>query len=197
VKRIAWKAEIQWTEAVSDGPAPELHTDSEEEEPEEAGELIEPGDRIFAIGLVPAPAEIRATSSVSQHLAEAFKCNSKASAPSGRSILEYLKEFDSIFSKESFDALPESKKWDHAVKLIPGEKASNCKVYLLAPTEQKELNQFLKENLQTGWIHPSKSPMASPVFFIKKKDGTLRLVQDQQALNAMTVKEQIPSPSHL
>jgi len=36
------------------------------------------------------------------------------------------KEFDSVFSKESFDALTESKKWDHAVELIPGEKASNC-----------------------------------------------------------------------
>jgi len=30
-------------EAVSNGPVPELHTDSEEEEPEEAEELIEPG----------------------------------------------------------------------------------------------------------------------------------------------------------
>jgi len=45
-------------EAVSDGPVLELHTDSEDEEPEEAEELIEPGDHIFAIGLVPVPAEI-------------------------------------------------------------------------------------------------------------------------------------------
>ena len=30
--------------------------------------------------------------------------------------------------------------------------------------------------------------MASPVFFIKKKDGALQLVQDYRALNAMTVK---------
>jgi len=95
-------------EAVSNGPVPELHTDSEEEEPEEAEEPIEPGDHIFTIGLVPAPAEIRATSSISQRLAEAFKQKSK-SAPSGRSVPEYLKEFDSVFSKESFDALPESK----------------------------------------------------------------------------------------
>ena len=180
-------------EAVSNGPVPELHTDSEEEEPEEAEEPIEPGDRIFAIGLVPAPAEIQATSSVSQCLAKAFKQNPK-SAPSGQSIPEYLKEFDSVFSKESFDVLPESKKWDHAVELIPGEKASNCKVYPLAPTEQKELDQFLKENLETGWIRPSKSPMASLVFFIKKKDGTLWLVQDYRALNAMTVKNKYPLP---
>jgi len=131
VERIAWKAEIRQTEAVSNGSVPKLHTDSEEEEPDEAEEPIKPGDCIFSIGLVPAPAEIQATSSVSQRLAEAFKHNSKASAPSGRSVLEYLKEFDSVFSKESFDALPESKKWDHAVKLIPGEKASNCKAYLL------------------------------------------------------------------
>jgi len=194
VERIARKAEIWQTEAVSNGPVPELHTDSEEEEPEEAEEPIEPGDHIFAIGLVPAPVEIRATSSVSQCLAEAFKHNSKASAPSGQSISEYLKEFDSIFSKESFDALPESKKWDHAVELIPGEKASNFKVYPLAPTEQKELDKFLKENLETGQIRPSKSPMASPVFFIKKKDSTLQLVQDYQALNVMTVKNKYPLP---
>ena len=73
MERITRKAEIRRTEAVSDGPILELHTDSEEEEPEEAEEPIEPGDRIFAIGLVPASAEIQATSSVSQCLAEAFK----------------------------------------------------------------------------------------------------------------------------
>jgi len=64
----------------------------------------------------------------------------------------------------------------------------------LAPTEQNELDQFLKENLETGRICPSKSLMASPVFFIKKKDGTLWLVQDSQALNAMTVKNKYPLP---
>ena len=118
----------------------------------------------------------------------------EASIPPGQSVPEYLKEFNSIFPKESFDALPESKKWDHVVKLIPGEKASNCKVYPLALMEQKELDQFLKENLGIGRIHSSKSLMASPVFFIKKKDGTLWLVQDYQALNAMTVKNKYLLP---
>jgi len=58
VERIAQKAEIRRMEAVSDGPVPELHTDSEEEEPKEAEEPIKPGDCIFTIGLVPAPVEI-------------------------------------------------------------------------------------------------------------------------------------------
>jgi len=197
-ERIAWKAEIRWTEAVSDGPVPELHTNSKEEEPEEAEEPIKPGDCIFTIGLVPAPAEIRATSSVSQCLAEAFKHNSKASAPSGWSVLEYLKEFDSVFSKESFDALPKSKKWDHAVELVPGEKASNCKVYALAPMEQKELDEFLKENLETGQIHPSKSPMASPVFFIKEEEGRYSTAcSGLSGPKRDDNQEQIPTPSHL
>ena len=36
--------------------------------------------------------------------------------------------------------------------------------------------------------------MASLVFFIKKKDGTLWLVQDYRALNAITVKNKYPLP---
>jgi hypothetical protein len=88
-------------------------------------------------------------------------------------ILEYLKEFTSMFSKNSFDVLLEPKEWDHAVEIIPGSKASNCKVYPLLPSEQKELDACLKENLETGCIQPSKSPMAFLVFFIKKKNGSL------------------------
>jgi len=36
--------------------------------------------------------------------------------------------------------------------------------------------------------------MASPVFFVKKKDGTLRLVQDYRKLNEMTIKNSYPLP---
>ena len=36
--------------------------------------------------------------------------------------------------------------------------------------------------------------MVAPVFFIKKKDGSLRLVQDYRALNAVTVKNRYPLP---
>ena len=36
--------------------------------------------------------------------------------------------------------------------------------------------------------------MASPFFFIKKKDGSLRPVQDYRKLNEMTVKNRYPLP---
>ena len=41
----------------------------------------------------------------------------------------------------------------------------------------QELDMFLEEHLRTGHIQPSESPMASPFFFVKKKDGRLRPVQ--------------------
>ena len=36
--------------------------------------------------------------------------------------------------------------------------------------------------------------MVAPVFFIKKKDSTLQLVQDYRALNTMMVKNKYPLP---
>ena len=71
------------------------------------------------------------------------------------------------------------------IELIEGAKRVDCKIYPLNPTEQQQLDKFLKEQLETC---PSKSSMASPFFFVKKKDGKLRLVQDYQKLNEMTIK---------
>jgi hypothetical protein len=64
----------------------------------------------------------------------------------------------------------------------------------LSPSEQKELDKFLQENLHNGRIHLSKSPFGAPVFPIKKKDGSLCLVQDYQKLNTITVKNSYPLP---
>jgi len=99
-----------------------------------------------------------------------------------------------VFAKEDFDILLEHKQWDHAIELVPGSEPKSSKVYPLSLVEQKELDSFLEENLRTRRIWPSKSPMAAPVFFIKKKDGSLWLVQDYQALNSMTVKNKYPLP---
>jgi len=95
---------------------------------------------------------------------------------------------------DSFDELPGTKPWDHAVKLTPDASLKGCKVYPLSASKQKELDTFLKENLESGRIRPSKSPMAALVFFVKKKNGKLCLVQDYRAVNTMTVKNKYPLP---
>jgi len=107
-------------------------------------------------------------------------------------LLDCVRGFESIFAKKDFDILLEHRQWDHAIELILGLEPKSSKVYSLSLVEQKELDSFLEENLRTRQIHPSKSPMAAPVFFIKKKDGSLWLVQDYRALNSMTVKNKYP-----
>ena len=106
----------------------------------------------------------------------------------------YVTKFQSVFAKEDFDILPEHRKWDHVIELIPGAEPKSSKVYPQSLLEQAELDAFLEENLRTRQIQPLKSPMAAPVFFIKKKDGSLCLVQDYCALNAVTIKNRYPFP---
>ena len=106
----------------------------------------------------------------------------------------FLTEFPDVFSEAEFDQLPEHRPWDHAIDLTEGFKASDCKIYPLSPNEQDELQKFLNENLKSGRLRPSKSPMASPFFFIKKANGTLRPVQDYRKLNEGTIKNKYPLP---
>src|SRR5262249_2455157 len=99
-----------------------------------------------------------------------------------------------IFQKEGFDELPPHREWDHAIDHLPGAKLKDCKVYPLSPGQQRELDAFLEENLASNHIRPSKSPLASSFFFIKKKDGSLLPVQDYQYLNSIIMKNKYPLP---
>ncbi|SJL06853.1 uncharacterized protein ARMOST_10195 [Armillaria ostoyae] len=92
---------------------------------------------------------------------------------------------------KTFEEMP----WDHAIELVPNAKSTlDCKVYPLNRNEQEQLDKFLDENLDSGRIKESKSPFASPFFFVKKKDGSLRPVQDYHKLNEMTIKNRYPLP---
>ena len=81
--------------------------------------------------------------------------------------------YEHVFTKEAFDEIPARRPWDHAIALVPGAEMMDCKIYPLNLEEQIQLDTFLEENLRSGRIRPSKSPMASPFFFVKKKDGSL------------------------
>ena len=101
----------------------------------------------------------------------------------------------SVFSEEASHRFPEPCIWDHTIKLKPGAPSSiPGKVYQLTQDEQKVLLEFVQEQQAKGYIHPSKSPYAAPFFFIKKKDGKLRPVQDYQCLNEWTIKNCYPLP---
>jgi hypothetical protein len=82
-------------------------------------------------------------------------------------------EYLDIFNEEKAHRFPESRPWDHKIEMKEGFEPKLFKNYNLTPAEQLELDKFLKENLEKGYIQPSQSPMASPFFFVSKKDGKL------------------------
>jgi len=64
----------------------------------------------------------------------------------------------------------------------------------LSREEREEVREFVKEQLRKGYIQPLKSPQMAPVFFVGKKDGKKRMVQDYRYLNEWTIKNNYPLP---
>ncbi len=130
----------------------------------------------------------------SQQIAE------KATAAKGKKtfeemVPEHYRDFAKVFSEEESQRLPEHQPWDHAIDLEPGATLHwKVRTYPMSPAEQVELDKFLAEHIAKEYLVESKSPMASPVFFIKKKDGKYRLVQDYRRLNKITIKNKYPLP---
>ena len=113
-------------------------------------------------------------------------------------IPDFVKDFRTIFEKKAASRFPPSRPWDHAIEFKKEfdfhTKGSWRKIYPLTYTERLELDKFIAENLEKGYIRKSKSPLASPFFFVTKKDGSLRPVQDYRALNDGTIKNAYPLP---
>ena len=100
-----------------------------------------------------------------------------------------------VFSEEESQRFPGPRIWDHAIELKKGAPSTlPGKIYSLTQPEQKALEEFIKDHLRKGYIRPSKSPYASPFFFIKKKDGKLRPVQDYRRVNEWTIRNRYPLP---
>jgi hypothetical protein len=64
----------------------------------------------------------------------------------------------------------------------------------LSPTELEVLQTYIEENLENGFSGHLKSPASPPIFFIKKKDGSLRLVVDYRGLNKVTIRNRYALP---
>ena len=103
-------------------------------------------------------------------------------------------EFLDVFSEEKAARFPEPRPWDHKIEMKDTFVPKSFKMYNLTLQEQIELDKFLKENLDKNYIRPSQSPMASPFFFVDKKDGKLRPCQDYRYLNEHTIKNAYPLP---
>ena len=99
-----------------------------------------------------------------------------------------------VFSKLESRELPPHRSTDHKIILKEGAQPPFGKMYGMTREELVTLREWLQDNLSKGFIRPSSSPAASPVLFVKKSDGALRLCMDYRGLNAITVKNRYPIP---
>ena len=90
--------------------------------------------------------------------------------------------------------LPPDREVEFIIDLIPETEPISIPPYRMAPAELRELKAQLEELLSKGFIRPSISPWGPPVFFVKKKDGSLRLCIDYRQLNRFTIHNQYPLP---
>jgi hypothetical protein len=105
-----------------------------------------------------------------------------------------FRKYHAVFSEQASERLPQHQPWDHAIDLKPDAAMKKCGIYRLTTAEMDALKIYIANHLRKGYIRPSKSSMASPFFFVSKKDGKLRPVQDYRALNEITIKNAAPLP---
>ena len=114
--------------------------------------------------------------------------------PQEATLPNWCKDFQDVFSEKTHDKLPPHCPYDHVIDLKPSFTPKIAKVYSLNPQKMETCKTFIEEHLKTRRIVPSKSPQASPFFFVPKKDGTLHPCQDYCYLNSHTIRNAYPLP---
>ena len=93
------------------------------------------------------------------------------------------------------NTLPEHRPYDCPIDLQPGKEPPWGPIYNLSPIELETLREYINdENLANGFIQHSRSPAGAPIFFVTKKNETLRLVVDYQGLNKVTIRNRYALP---
>jgi len=89
--------------------------------------------------------------------------------------------------------MPIRKIWDHVIDLKGMFKPSKERIYPLSKDE-REVQNFVHDQLRKRYIRPSKFPQILPVFFVGKKNRSKRMVINYHSLNDQTVKNNYPLP---
>lgn len=110
-------------------------------------------------------------------------------------VLEKYHSYASVFSPVKVERLPPHRAdFDMSIELEDDKTPPFGPLYHLSALERQTLFDYVEENLRKGFIRRSTSPAASPVLFVCKKTGELRLCVDYRSLNAISKKNRYPLP---
>lgn len=107
------------------------------------------------------------------------------------SVISWL---SSVMSLENLLHLPPTREYDHVISRFPDAKPVNSRPYGYSPLQKDEIERQVTAMSQASTIIPSHSHFASPVWLVKKKDGSWRFCIDYRKLNAITIKSKFPMP---
>ena len=114
-----------------------------------------------------------------------------------RDLQVLFDEFQDVFPEELPSTLPPRRTIDHHIEVLPRV----CPSVTSTISAVKTFTGWIAVTVSVGnasWkglIKPSRSPYRAPVFFIKKLDGSFRLVCDWRELNKITVKNEACLPN--
>ena len=147
-----------------------------------------PGEEVFVTRL--DTETLRKTSTAAQMAANA---KPKEEKTWDQIVPRHYHQWKKVFSEEEAKRFPEHQPWDITINFTAdAPKSLDCKIYPLMLEEQGQLRAYIKDNLEKGYIRPSKSQYSSPFFFVGKKDGKLRPVVNYRKLNSFTVPDRYP-----
>src|SRR5882724_9173655 len=69
--------------------------------------------------------------------------------------------------------IPDWKKWDHTIELIPNAQTFTPRVYPLAPVKQKQLDDFSKRTSKSNTYAPPNCPWPLQSSSSKRRTGFL------------------------
>jgi hypothetical protein len=137
---------------------------------------------------------IAASSLLGQHTAQEWAIEANK-GKADHVLPERYQRHAHVFSEEAAQCFPPARPDDMVIKLKPGALDTiNSKIYPLSHLKVAEWQAFVDKNKKLGWIKETKSPWGVPVFFIHKKDGSFRLVQDYWEVNKWTEHNIYPMP---
>lgn len=123
----------------------------------------------------------------------AIDVNSELPSDEQKELREIVSRNNDLFAWK-ISQLSRTELLQHQIELIPGSIPPFQRPYRTSQAEEEFLQQQIIEYKNAGIIEDSCSPYSSPYLFVRKKNGSWRLVHNFIKLNGITKKDKYPLP---
>jgi hypothetical protein len=90
--------------------------------------------------------------------------------------------------------LPPQRRIEHIIEVKLGSSPVKVRPYRYPRHHKTKIERLVQDPLKCGVITKSRSPFATPVVLVQKKDGSFRLCIDYRGINKITIKNKFPIP---